>query len=181
LRSQRKKFSTPGAAPISTRKAIFNIMTTENSKPNHLCGSREFQEIRPVNPRLGVQVFAANGDDLTVTDDPMKVTMRQIASAFSELEKARLVAKLKASRERRKAMAKTGKCEGRKGYAETMPGDCSARQSNCKDLGDARRARPRHWQRQATCGVGNSEDARAIGRSPPSPQPRRAPFLRPAV
>jgi DNA invertase Pin-like site-specific DNA recombinase len=45
--------------------------------------------------------------------------MRQIAGAFSQLEKARLVAKLKAAREQKKE--KHGKCEGRKGYAEAMP------------------------------------------------------------
>src|SRR5215472_16749932 len=49
--------------------------------------------------KLGMRVLTATGDDLTNTDDPMKVAMRQIAGAFSQLEKARLVAKLKAARE----------------------------------------------------------------------------------
>ena len=40
-------------------------------------------------------------------------------SAFAQLEKARLVAKLKAARDRKREA--TGKCEGRKGYAEGMP------------------------------------------------------------
>jgi DNA invertase Pin-like site-specific DNA recombinase len=70
--------------------------------------------------KLGMRVLTANGDDLTVTDDPMKVAMRQIAGAFSQLEKARLVAKLRAARERKKAM--TGKCGGRRSYAEARPG-----------------------------------------------------------
>jgi DNA invertase Pin-like site-specific DNA recombinase len=65
--------------------------------------------------KLGMSVLTATGDDLTNTDDPMKVAMRQIAGAFSQLEKARLVAKLKAARE---AQNKLG---GRKGYAEAMP------------------------------------------------------------
>jgi DNA invertase Pin-like site-specific DNA recombinase len=69
--------------------------------------------------KLGMRVLTATGDDLTTTSDPMKVAMRQIAGAFSQLEKARLVAKLKAAREQKKA--KLGKCEGRKGYAEAMP------------------------------------------------------------
>lgn len=68
---------------------------------------------------LGVRVLTATGDDLTTTEDPMKVAMRQIAGAFSQLEKARLVAKLKAARAAKKAA--TGKCEGRRGYAEAMP------------------------------------------------------------
>jgi DNA invertase Pin-like site-specific DNA recombinase len=65
--------------------------------------------------KLGMRVLTATGDDLTNTDDPMKVAMRQIAGAFSQLEKARLVAKLKAAREAQ------GKLGGRKGYAEAMP------------------------------------------------------------
>jgi DNA invertase Pin-like site-specific DNA recombinase len=69
--------------------------------------------------KLGMRVLTANGDDLTNTCDPMKVAMRQIAGAFSQLEKARLVAKLRAARERKKA--ETGKCGGRKTYAEARP------------------------------------------------------------
>jgi DNA invertase Pin-like site-specific DNA recombinase len=65
--------------------------------------------------KLGMRVLTATGDDLTNTDDPMKVAMRQIAGAFSQLEKARLVAKLKAAREAQ------GKLGGRRGYAEAMP------------------------------------------------------------
>ena len=45
--------------------------------------------------------------------------MRQIAGSFAQLEKARLVAKLKAARDRKREAV--GKCEGRKGYAEAMP------------------------------------------------------------
>lgn len=63
--------------------------------------------------------MTATGDDLTSTNDPMKVAMRQIAGAFSQLEKARLVAKLKAAREQKKA--KLGKCEGRKSHTESRP------------------------------------------------------------
>src|SRR5215217_4660472 len=67
----------------------------------------------------GVRVLTASGDDLTSTDDPFKVAMRQIAGAFAQLEKARLVAKLKGARERKRA---TGvKVEGRKSYSEMNP------------------------------------------------------------
>ena len=45
--------------------------------------------------------------------------MRQIAGAFHEYEKARLVAKLKGARDR--ARRQRGKCEGRKSYAEAKP------------------------------------------------------------
>ena len=49
----------------------------------------------------------------------MKKAMRQIAGAFAELEKARLVAKLRGARERKRATQ--GKCEGRKSLAERNP------------------------------------------------------------
>jgi hypothetical protein len=45
--------------------------------------------------------------------------MRQIAGSFAEYEKARLVAKLRAARERKRAAS--GKCEGRKSWAELKP------------------------------------------------------------
>jgi DNA invertase Pin-like site-specific DNA recombinase len=70
--------------------------------------------------RRSVRVLTANGDDLTDSTDPSRKMMRQIAGAFHEYEKARLVAKLRAARERtRKAK---GKCEGRKSWAEINPG-----------------------------------------------------------
>lgn len=63
-----------------------------------------------------VRVLTASGDDLTETDDPFKVAMRQIAGVFAQLEKARLVGKLKAARDRKRA--KGSKVEGRKSYQE---------------------------------------------------------------
>jgi DNA invertase Pin-like site-specific DNA recombinase len=69
--------------------------------------------------KLGMRVITANGDDLTEVDDHMKVAMRQIAGSFAQLEKARLVAKLKVARDRKREA--TGKCEGRKSYIEAMP------------------------------------------------------------
>jgi DNA invertase Pin-like site-specific DNA recombinase len=67
----------------------------------------------------GVRVLTANGDDLTDSSDPSRKMMRQIAGAFHEYEKARLVAKLKASRDRKRAAV--GKCEGRKSWVEINP------------------------------------------------------------
>ncbi|WP_063980211.1 recombinase family protein [Bradyrhizobium sp.] len=64
----------------------------------------------------GVRVLTASGDDLTASEDPFKVAMRQIAGVFAQLEKARLVGKLRAARDRKRATGK--KVEGRKCYAE---------------------------------------------------------------
>jgi len=70
--------------------------------------------------RRGVKVFTASGDELTATDDPSKVMVRQMMAAFAQFEKARLVGKLAAARKRKREA--TGKCEGRKSLAELQPG-----------------------------------------------------------
>ncbi len=70
---------------------------------------------------LGVTVLASNGDDLTASDDEMRIAMRQIAGAFTQLEKTRLVSKLRKARERKKGPNGKGKCEGRKSIQEARP------------------------------------------------------------
>jgi DNA invertase Pin-like site-specific DNA recombinase len=72
----------------------------------------------------GVRLMTATGEDLTNTDDEMRVAFRQIAMAFSQLEKTRLVKKLKGARDRAsvKSLAETGKrVEGVKGYTRGNP------------------------------------------------------------
>ncbi len=77
------------------------------------------QELECSLIKRGVRVLTANGDDLTDSSDPSRKMMRQIAGSFAEYEKARLVAKLKAARERKRA--RDGKCEGAKSHAELRP------------------------------------------------------------
>lgn len=67
----------------------------------------------------GVTVLTSSGDDLTNTEDAFKIAMRQIAGAFAQLEKSRLVSKLKAARDRKRAAGV--KVEGRKSHAERSP------------------------------------------------------------
>ncbi len=68
----------------------------------------------------GVTVVTAGGDDLTNTADPARVMMRQVAGAFAQYEKARLVGKLRSARDRKSA--ETGKrIEGRKGFKGHQP------------------------------------------------------------
>jgi DNA invertase Pin-like site-specific DNA recombinase len=69
--------------------------------------------------KRGMTVITTSGDVLTDSSDPSRTMMRQIAGSFAQYEKARLVAKLKAARDRKKAA--TGKCGGRKSYAEAKP------------------------------------------------------------
>src|SRR5208282_4840715 len=56
---------------------------------------------------------------MTDTSDPSRIMMRRIAGSFAQYEKARLVSKLWAARERQRT--ETGKCGGRKTCAETRP------------------------------------------------------------
>jgi DNA invertase Pin-like site-specific DNA recombinase len=70
--------------------------------------------------KRGVRVLTANGDDLTDDSDPARKMMRQVAGAFAEYEKARIVAKLKAARVRKRE-ATGRKVEGRKSHAELNP------------------------------------------------------------
>lgn len=70
----------------------------------------------------GIALFSARtGEDVTaaIQDDPMKKAMIQIQGVFSELEKGLLVKKLRKARDAKRE--ETGKCEGRKSYAEVSP------------------------------------------------------------
>lgn len=69
--------------------------------------------------KRNVRVLTAAGDDMTDTSDASRIMMRRIAGSFAQYEKARLVHKLKAARDRKKAL--TGKCGGRKTLAEARP------------------------------------------------------------
>jgi DNA invertase Pin-like site-specific DNA recombinase len=68
---------------------------------------------------LGVSLIAANAPDHFLEDTPTAKMVRQILGAVAEFEKASLVAKLKAARDRKKA--KTGKGEGRHSMLERNP------------------------------------------------------------
>lgn len=63
-----------------------------------------------------VQVYCANGEQLFDQEDDMRQAMSQIAMVFSELEKNRLVKKLRAARDRKSAELGR-RIEGRKPVA----------------------------------------------------------------
>ena len=64
-------------------------------------------------------LIPASAPDFFTEDTPTAVLLRQVLSAIAQFEKTSLVAKLKAARDRKKAA--TGKCGGRKTYAEARP------------------------------------------------------------
>jgi DNA invertase Pin-like site-specific DNA recombinase len=69
---------------------------------------------------LGIALIPATAPDFFTEDNtPTAVLVRQVLGAIAQFEKTSLVAKLKAARDRKKAS--TGKCGGRKTYAEARP------------------------------------------------------------
>jgi len=118
-----------GADPIETRPGFASLLDRieDNGVRTVIVedASRFAREL--VTQELGiialikrsVRVLTASGDDLTDSSDPSRKMMSQIAGSFAEYEKARLVAKLKAARERKRLTI--GKCEGRKSHAEINP------------------------------------------------------------
>jgi DNA invertase Pin-like site-specific DNA recombinase len=69
----------------------------------------------------GVRLLsAADGQDLTEDTDEMTEGMVTIMAVFAQIEKKRLVKKLRAARDR-KSNQEGRRIEGRKGYAETHP------------------------------------------------------------
>lgn len=68
---------------------------------------------------LGVTLIPASAPDFFIEDTPTAVLVRQVLGAIAQFDKATTVAKLKAARDR--IERQTGKCGGRKSYAERDP------------------------------------------------------------
>ena len=71
--------------------------------------------------RLGVRVVDASGTDLTDQSDPSRVLIRQVLGAVAQHDRACLVAKLRAARQRKRSA--TGRCEGRMPYGTRVGED----------------------------------------------------------
>ena len=68
---------------------------------------------------LGVELIPAIAPDFFIEDTPTAVLVRQVLGAIAQFEKASLVAKLRAARERKKAAG--GRGSGRFTYAQRVP------------------------------------------------------------
>jgi DNA invertase Pin-like site-specific DNA recombinase len=68
---------------------------------------------------LGVALIPASAPDFFTEETPTAVLVRQVLGAISQFERASLIAKLKAARDRKRAA--TGKCGGMPSLAETRP------------------------------------------------------------
>ena len=71
--------------------------------------------------RLGVRVIDSSGTDLTDESDPSRVLIRQVLGAVAQHDRACLVAKLRAARQRQRVA--TGRCEGRKPFGTKVGED----------------------------------------------------------
>lgn len=122
--------SVKGADPIETRKGFAALLDKIEGNGVRTVivedASRFARELLTQELGIlalmarGVRVLTANGDDLTDNTDPSRTMMRQIAGAFHQYEKARLVAKLKAARDRKRSTG-AGRAQGRKTLAERDP------------------------------------------------------------
>jgi DNA invertase Pin-like site-specific DNA recombinase len=68
---------------------------------------------------LGISLIPATAPDFFVEDTPTAVLVRQVLGAIAQFEKASLVAKMKAARDRKIAAGE--KCGGRRSHAELRP------------------------------------------------------------
>jgi DNA invertase Pin-like site-specific DNA recombinase len=68
---------------------------------------------------LGIALIPATAPDFFTEDTPTAVLVRQVLGAIAQFDKSSLVAKLKATRDRKRLA--TGKCGGRRSYVEARP------------------------------------------------------------
>jgi DNA invertase Pin-like site-specific DNA recombinase len=67
---------------------------------------------------MGVELVPVNAPDHFREDTPTAVLVRQVLGAIAQFEKAQVVAKLRAARDRKRASA--GRCEGRKAVPDAV-------------------------------------------------------------
>jgi DNA invertase Pin-like site-specific DNA recombinase len=118
-----------GADPIDTRKGFTDalariagngVRTIIVETANRFARDLMVQETGHAYLRaLDIDLIAADSPDAFLSDSPTATMVRQILGSVSQFEKAALVAKLKGARDRKRR--ETGKCGGRKSYAELAP------------------------------------------------------------
>ena len=118
-----------GADPIETRPGFTaalariagnGVRTIIVETANRFARDLMVQEVGFATLRdLGVTLIAADSPSSFLDDGPTSKLIRQILGAVSEFDKAMTVAKLKGARDRKRRIS--GKCEGRKSYAERDP------------------------------------------------------------
>lgn len=112
--------SRPGFSAMLDRIASNGVRTIIVESPDRFARDLTVQLTgHDYLKKMGVLLIPASAPDYFIEDTPTAVLVRQVLGAIAEFEKSNLVAKLKAGRDRKKAA--TGKCSGRKSYAELDP------------------------------------------------------------
>ncbi len=108
----------------SMKKNNHGVKTVVIEKLDRLARDLMAQEniIRDISKDGFQLISTTEGTDLG-SDDPTRKFIRQVMGAVAEYDKSTTVAKLRAARRRVKRL--TGKCEGRKSYAEESPATVS--------------------------------------------------------
>jgi DNA invertase Pin-like site-specific DNA recombinase len=110
----------PGFVAMLDRIAGNGVRTIIVESPDRFAGDLAVQLTgHDFLKNLGVSVVPASAPDFFLEDTPTAVLVRQVLGAIAQFEKASLVAKLKAARDRK--IARGIKCGGRKTYAERNP------------------------------------------------------------
>ena len=115
-----------GADPIHERTGFCALLNADGPKTILVENASRFARDLAVQlagqqllKEQGYELIPADAPDYFLNDTPTAVMVRQILGAVSEFEKAQVVSKLKAARDRKRA--ENGKCEGRKSYQERDP------------------------------------------------------------
>jgi DNA invertase Pin-like site-specific DNA recombinase len=113
--------SRPGFAAMMERVASNGVRTIIVETANRFARDLIVQETGFVMLKeRGIELIAADKPDAFLDDTPTAALIRQVLGAVSQFEKAMVVSKLKAARDRKRR--ETGrKVEGRKSYAEMSP------------------------------------------------------------
>ena len=111
---------------VSLEQNGHNVKTVIIERLDRLARDLMIQEtiVRDFQSKGFELISVEEGPDLC-DNSPTRKFMRQVVRGASEFDKSMLVPKWKASRDRRRA--KSGRCEGRKGYNDTDEGKALVR------------------------------------------------------
>jgi len=110
----------PGFAAMLDRIAGNGVRTILVESPDRFARDLAVQLVgHDCLKNLGVALIPASAPDFFLEDTPTAVLVRQVLGAIAQFDKATMVAKLKAARDRKRGTS--GKCEGRKSYSEAKP------------------------------------------------------------
>jgi DNA invertase Pin-like site-specific DNA recombinase len=110
----------PGFAAMMDRIAGNGVRTVLVESPDRFARDLAVQLAgHDYLKRLGVELIPTSAPDFFTEDTPSAVLIRQVLGAVAEFQKTDLVVKLRAARERKRK--ETGKCGGRKTYADRDP------------------------------------------------------------